>query len=340
MDQDIYLVCRGGVENLVNRMYQNNGNGTFTLLPDEGGARSVTGVAVANRVGTGEGVMAADYNLDGLVDMVVTNGLNMVPHNRNGGPNQLFKNISSPRNWVLIDLVGTLSNRNGIGARVIATAGGVTQLREQNGGFHRWAQDHQRIHFGLANNTTTDIEVRWPSGRVETFEDLPSNELYRITEAQGIEAVERDIDPDATIAACGKPSYSKGTEAHLFIWKDCGGTGNWNLRATGGGSTKTLQYTGVVHSVNGFSALEPFSFETGDILQTNPADTLNYTFKMLNSGEDGGGFAVNPGAGIACFEAPTLPAGAKILLGSTRVEMTAPFDLNTLGSCDGNALAP
>jgi hypothetical protein len=333
MDQDIYLVCRGGVENLVNRMYENNGNGTFTLLPDEGGARSVTGVAVANRVGTGEGVMSADYNLDGLIDLVVTNGLNMVPHDRNGGPNQLFKNIANPRNWVLVDLVGTLSNRNGIGARVFATVGGVTQLREQNGGFHRWAQDHQRIHFGLADNTTVDLEVRWPSGRVELFNNLASNELYRITEAQNIEVVSRDIDPNNTAAACGKPTFAKGSEAHLFIWKDCGGTEKWNIRATGGGSTKVLQFTGVINSATGFNSVEPFSFENGDLLTTGPSDTLSYTLKSLNAGEDGASFALNPGTGSSCFQMPAAPPGAKVYLGSQRQEMTAPFDLNTLGPC-------
>ena len=105
------------------------------------------------------------------------------------------------------------------------------------------------------------------------------------------------------------------------------------MRATGGGSTKVLQFTGVINSATGFSSVEPFSFENGDVLTTDPADTLNYTFRSLNAGEDGASFALNPGAGDACFQIPVKPAGAKILLGSQRQEMAGAFDLKTLGAC-------
>ena len=52
-----------------------------------------------------------------------------------------------------------------MGARVYATANGVTQLRIQNGAYHRWSQDLRRSHFGLAGATVVDLRVEWPSGR-------------------------------------------------------------------------------------------------------------------------------------------------------------------------------
>ena len=51
--------------------------------------------------------------------------------------------------FLQLDLVGTTSNRDAVGAKVYVTAGGVTQYREQNGGYHRWSQNFMRLHFGL-----------------------------------------------------------------------------------------------------------------------------------------------------------------------------------------------
>ena len=76
---------------------------------------------------------------------------------------------------------------------IVVKAGGVSQYREQNGGYHRWAQNHTRIHFGLgANAVAGEIKVTWPSGQVDTFKNVSANALYKITEGQGIQAVSLD----------------------------------------------------------------------------------------------------------------------------------------------------
>jgi hypothetical protein len=67
-------------------------------------------------------------------------------------------------------------------ARVYATTGSKTQYREQNEGYHRWSQNQRRIHFGLADNTTVNLKVNWPSGRVDTFSNVASNRIYIVTE--------------------------------------------------------------------------------------------------------------------------------------------------------------
>ncbi|MCP4928659.1 MAG: CRTAC1 family protein [Gammaproteobacteria bacterium] len=332
MDVDMYLVCRGGVQNIQNRMYVNDGLGNFTLAPNEGGANSVTGIAVTHQNGTGEGVVSADYDVDGLLDLFVTNGLNMWPHFRNGGPDQMFHNIGDPRQWVELDLVGTISNRDAIGAKVYATAGGKTQLREQDGGYHRWAQDHQRIHFGLADNTLVDLEIQWPSGITEYHNNVIAGSLYRVTENEGIEEIILDGGGGQLGDECHQPSYSAGSEKAVFVWKDCNGLGNWHMRATAGGSTSIVAYAGNVTSDLGFTNLTPFSFEGADVLDTTDPTKASYLLQMLRAGQDGFDFTLPPGTD-ACFDLTTMPPGTKLLLGTGKVETSVPFNMTTLEAC-------
>ena len=147
MDIDLYLVCLGPFVNIPNILLENRGNGEFDPVPLAGGAEGST-------LGRGESVSAADYDQDGYMDLVVTNGRGSVPFNN--GPTQLFKNRAGTNHWLEIDLEGVVSNRDAIGASIIVTAGGVSQFRGQGGGMHRYSQHHQRVHFGLAGNTLVD----------------------------------------------------------------------------------------------------------------------------------------------------------------------------------------
>jgi len=189
MDLDLFLTCRAGAENLPNVLYENRGNSVFDMVTGAGGAEGPQGPAVASGAGTAESVAAADYDVDGFIDLFVTNGMNMRPEHI-GGPNKLYRNMGNSNRWVEIDLNGTTSNRDGIGARVIATAGGVEQLREQNGGSHRWSQNHQRIHFGLANNSTVDLRIEWPGGVIDSHANVAANQLYRATEGGALDVIQ------------------------------------------------------------------------------------------------------------------------------------------------------
>jgi hypothetical protein len=188
MDVDLYLACRTGASNIPNILYANQGNGTFVAVPNAGGAAGPVGVAVQSGAGTAESVVTGDYDVDGFLDLFVTNGLNLRPLSF-GGPNKLFHNSRNTNHWIEIDLVGKNSDREAVGARIYATANQVTQLRVQNGGYHRWSQDSKRSHFGLAGATSVNLRVEWPSGRVDTFSNVASNKLYRITEGAGMTAV-------------------------------------------------------------------------------------------------------------------------------------------------------
>ena len=134
---------------------------------------------MGEHAGTADVVVTADYDLDGFLDLMVVNGSNMRPVNV-GGPKQLFHNRGNSNHWMEFDLVGTTSNRDGVGSKVYVTSGGVTQYREQNGGYHRWSQNFPRVHVGLAANTQADATVVWPDGTQTTYTSLDANHLYQL----------------------------------------------------------------------------------------------------------------------------------------------------------------
>jgi hypothetical protein len=179
MDEDLFLACTGGARNLPNRLFRNDGNGRFAEIANAGGAAGSVGAAVASKAGTSDSVVTADYDLDGFLDLLVTNGNNMRPVYY-GGPKQLFHNRGNANHWLQLDLVGTVSNRDAVGAKVYVRAGGVTQYREQNGGYHRWSQNFTRLHFGLKGSTRADVTVVWPNGTSRTYADLGADRIYRI----------------------------------------------------------------------------------------------------------------------------------------------------------------
>jgi hypothetical protein len=334
MDLDIYLVCRGGAENLPNRLFMNQGDGTFVEVIQHG-AEGPIGFNIQDGAGTGDSAAVADFDIDGKLDLAVTNGLNMYPVDY-GGPNQLFRNRASNDNrWLLLDLVGTQSNRDGVGAKVVATSGGRSQLREQNGGTHRWSQNHQRLHFGLGSNELFDLRIEWPSGHVDEYLDLTANGLYEAVEASGIALVE--VDPPQGSAApsggdeCGAPVYDVALDPAVFVWRNCD-TSEWHMRVVGGGQSATTQYRGRVSSDQPFASYGVISLEGLDKAELSNSNAIDFDLYISYSGEDGFNFRMQPGA-RTCLGLDA-PSPARVYLGARRVPVDTPFDLDTLGSCN------
>ena len=175
MDLDLYVVASGPAGNRPNVLFQNQGDGSFLAVPNAGGAQGTN-------LGIGDAVVTADYDLDGFLDLFVVNGDAAENFTKNA-PSELFRNLGNDNNWLEIDLQGVTSNRDGIGAQVFVTAGGVTQLREQSGGIHRKSQNHTRLHFGLAGNTNVEeILIKWPNGREQKINNVAANQLLEIVE--------------------------------------------------------------------------------------------------------------------------------------------------------------
>jgi len=180
MDEDLYVSCTGGARNLPNRLFRNDG-GRFVEVANAGGAAGKAGAAVGQGAGTSESATVVDYDLDGFLDLMVSNGNNMLPVYQ-GGPHRLFRNRGNGNNWLQFDLEGTASNRDGVGSQVYVKSGTVTQYREQNGGYHRWSQNFQRVHVGLAGHASASVTVRWPNGSTVSYGSLAANRLYRLRE--------------------------------------------------------------------------------------------------------------------------------------------------------------
>jgi len=175
MDVDLYLVCTDPLQNLPNVLYENQGKGNFVAVSDAGGA-------VGSQKGIGDSVTIVDYDSDGFLDLFITNGLGTEPQSAEG-PNQLFRNLGNDNHWLEIDLLGTISNNDGIGSRLLIKTGDITQLREQAGGMHYRSQNHQRIHVGLENNSIVDsIIIFWPSGIVHEIRNTPVDQIIKIKE--------------------------------------------------------------------------------------------------------------------------------------------------------------
>lgn len=181
---DIY-VLNGHVENEINRvqqrvtyaqpphLFENLGGRDFKEVTSQMGA-----AFAAPRVG--RGAAYGDYDNDGDLDLLISTC---------GGPVKLFRNEGGNRNhWVTFRLVGSRSNRSGIGATVHLQAGGLTQTGVVKSGSSYLSQSQLRLTFGLGKAARIDrIEVRWPSGQRQGFSDVSPNRIYTLHEDKGLE---------------------------------------------------------------------------------------------------------------------------------------------------------
>ena len=89
------------------------------------------------------------------------------------------------RHWLMVDLEGTKSNRDGIGARLTVEAGGVKQIAEALSGSGYISQNDPRLHFGLGGNRVVDaVTVRWPSGRVQRLTSVVAGQVLAVKEPE------------------------------------------------------------------------------------------------------------------------------------------------------------
>ncbi len=165
------LVFHGGLIHLIpqeHTLFRGLGNGRFQDVSREAGS-------VLSERTVARGACFADYMNDGKVDAYVVNL---------GAEGKLLHNVSTDTgHWIELKLVGTKSNRDGIGARVEVMAEGRRWTAERVASTGYLSQDDSRLHFGLgAANTIDKLIVRWPSGREQTLEKVSVDRVLTVEE--------------------------------------------------------------------------------------------------------------------------------------------------------------
>jgi len=97
----------------------------------------------------------------------------------------LHNSGASGNHFLNFKLVGTKSNHDAMGARVRVVTGSLAQIREIAGGGSYLSQSDLRAHFGIGKALRAErVEVRWPSGQSQVFQDLEADKFYLIEESR------------------------------------------------------------------------------------------------------------------------------------------------------------
>ena len=109
-----------------------------------------------------------------------------VVSNMNAAPSLLANQVRTGNHWIAIHTVGTKSNRDGIGARVLVKAGNRTLVDEVRSGSSYISNSDMQVHFGLGSASKIEwMEIHWPSGLVERFANLPVDTIQIVKEGSG-----------------------------------------------------------------------------------------------------------------------------------------------------------
>ena len=153
-------------------MFRNTGSGIFENVSDQLGSDFQL-----PRVSRGAAV--GDFDNDGDLDILINNC---------GQTPQLLRNDGGNANhWLEILLIGTKSNRDGVGARVKVIAGDLVLYDQRKGGMSYQSAQDPRLHFGLGQGSNVDlIEILWPSGSTTKLANIKADQIIAVKEAVGI----------------------------------------------------------------------------------------------------------------------------------------------------------
>jgi enediyne biosynthesis protein E4 len=165
------MIFHGGLIHMIPQeqsLFRGMGNGTFADVSRAAGP--VMDVKTVSR-----GACFADYDNDGKMDAFVVNL---------GSPATLLHNVSpGSGHWIAVQLKGKKSNRDGIGVRLTATAGGRTQVAVRVAGSSYLSQDDGRVHFGLGSAAKVEkLVVRWPNGHEQVLQNLVPDRVITVEE--------------------------------------------------------------------------------------------------------------------------------------------------------------
>lgn len=156
------------------QLFKNLGNGRFQEF--------MAGLDKV-RLWSSRGAAFADFDNDGDIDIAV--------NNLDGNPWLLMNEGGNQQAWLSLLLEGVRSNRSGIGTRVTAATSTGNQIREVRGGSSYQSTHDFRVHFGLGNTKIVKtIEVRWPDGSIQKFNQIAANVRYRLKEGGELKKID------------------------------------------------------------------------------------------------------------------------------------------------------
>lgn len=152
-------------------VWRNTGNGRFENVSETSGS----GITTPH---SSRGCAFGDFDNDGDLDVLVMN--------MNEPPSLLRNEYAGKSHWLKVKLTGVKANRTGLGARVVVTAGGHKQAQAVLSQSSYYSHDDMRLHYGLGNNTKAErIEVFWPGGQMDVFENVQADQILKIKEGTG-----------------------------------------------------------------------------------------------------------------------------------------------------------
>jgi hypothetical protein len=163
-------------------LYLNNGDGTFSDISQSSGPGITASLS-------GRGLAAGDLWNDGRLAAVISNMY--------ARPSLLVNQAANDNHWITLKTVGTRSNRDGIGARLRLQVGSRVLVNEVRSGSSYNSSNDLRVHFGLGAAAEVDfLEIRWPSGLIERFHELPIDSVVTLREGDGkaVDELEENLE--------------------------------------------------------------------------------------------------------------------------------------------------
>jgi hypothetical protein len=155
-------------------MFRNLGHGKFEKISEQLGPDFMRPVAARS-------LAVADYDNDGDLDLAIVD--------RGDYPELLRNDGGNANHWLEVLLIGTKSNRDGIGASLTLVSDGFTQVKQSQGGMGYMSASDRRIHFGLGQRKSIEsLEITWPSGTVDKLSNVPINQIIAVKEGAGMVA--------------------------------------------------------------------------------------------------------------------------------------------------------
>ena len=260
-DGFIDILVAGGGE----YFFKNNGNKTFTRI---------TNLFPANKAM--HSFATGDLNNDGFQDVFANYGSSYISVD-NANPDRLWMNNGNANHWFSVRLQGTISNRDAVGARVTITGPWGTQIREVRSGESYGMVTSFACSFGLGTYTTIPtVTVRWPSGLVETFNDIAADQTVTVIE-------NTCISPVAAISTVGEPILC-GTNDSVELTANEGFTYLWS----NGAETQSItvdqpgNYSVTIDDGSGCTG------STSVFVQENPDETPSVNTSGLTTFCEGG----------------------------------------------------